>query len=368
MPEVINESQFEPCNRPCSVTAKESGGEFVAPLEGELISPMQVSLSVILCTHNPRPDYLSRVLQALRGQMLPAERWEFLLVDNASEQPLAKIWDISWHSRGRHIRENELGLTAARLRGIRESKGELLVFVDDDNVLAPDFLVQATAISAQFPIVGVFGAGLLEPEFEVQPPAKLHPYLSRLALRSTQSALWSNNVKDYQSTPWGAGLCVTRRVANFYWKFVQDLGINAVLDRRGKRLFSNGDGLFSRVAARLGLAFGVFPELRITHLISARRLRLHYFLRLTHDTAFSGGVLNYILDGVQPERANLEWFVRLLLNGMRNGLFSMRCRWAESRGKDGAAQFILANVLSAGKALTTGTEGTHLAFPLEPLR
>src|SRR6516165_2680410 len=101
---------------------------------------MQASVSVILCTHNPRPDYLDRVLASLRGQTLPAEQWEFLLVDNASRQPLEEIWDISWHSRGRHIREVKLGLTHARLRGIEESSGELLIFVDDDNLLAKDFL------------------------------------------------------------------------------------------------------------------------------------------------------------------------------------------------------------------------------------
>jgi glycosyltransferase involved in cell wall biosynthesis len=306
------------------------------------------------------------VIAALRRQTLPAEQWEFLLVDNASEQPLAEIWDISWHSRGKHIRENELGLTPARLRGIRESSGELLVFVDDDNVLAPDFLVQATAISARHPIVGAFGAGLLEPEFEVQPPAKLRPYLPRLALRSTQLALWSNNLKDFQTTPWGAGLCVTRRVADSYRKFVEDLGINVVLDRRGKRLFSGGDDVFSRVAAQAGLAFGVFPELRITHLISVLRIRQHYLVQLIHDSALSGGVLDYVLDGAQPERANLEWYVRLLLTGMKNGLFSMRCRWAESRGKDGAAQFISANRLGPGKALTQGAKRTCFPSGLQP--
>src|ERR1700747_34864 len=128
---------------------------------------MQASVSVILCTHNPRHDYLSRVLASLREQTLPAEQWEFLVVDNHSKQPLAEIWDISWHPHGRHIREDELGLTAARLRGIRESSGGLLVFVDDDNVLAPDFLDRAKAISARCPNLGVFGAGILEPEFEV---------------------------------------------------------------------------------------------------------------------------------------------------------------------------------------------------------
>jgi glycosyltransferase involved in cell wall biosynthesis len=269
-----------------------------------------------------------------------------LLVDNASRRPLAETVDISWHSRGRHIREDELGLTAARLRGIRESSGELLVFVDDDNVLAPDFLVQCTAISAQYPHVGVFGAGLLEPEFEVRPPAKLRPHLNLLALRNTQLALWSNNVKDFQSRPWGAGLCATRQLANFYQKFVEDLGVSAVLDRIGERLFCSGDDVFSLVATRLGLAFGVFPELRVTHLISARRLQQHYFLQLIHDHALSHGVLNYVLDGVQPKRANLDWYVRLLLNLMKNGLFSIRCRWAAARGRHSAAQFISANSLS----------------------
>jgi GT2 family glycosyltransferase len=329
-------------------------------------SQMQVSISVILCTHNPRPDYLSRVLAALRGQTLPAEQWEFLLVDNASEQPLAEIWDISWHSRGRHIRENELGLTAARLRGIRESRGELLVFVDDDNVLAPDFLAQAAAISARCPVLGVFGAGILEPEFEVQPPAKLRHHLHRLALRSTQSALWSNNVKDAQCTPCGAGLCVTRRVANFYRKVLEELGINAVLDRRGKRLFSSGDDFFSRIAPRVGLAFGVSPTLRITHLIAARRLHQHYLLRLIHDQSLSDGVMAFILDGTQPTRTDLVWLVHLLLHGMRNGLFSMKCWWATARGQDGAAQFISANGLSPGKVLAEGVEGTCLPTDLQP--
>jgi glycosyltransferase involved in cell wall biosynthesis len=162
------------------------------------------SVSVILCTHNPRPDYLSRVLASLRGQILPAKQWELLLIDNASDRPLAKTVDISWHSRGRHIREDELGLTVARLRGIQESSSELLVFVDDDNLLAPDFLVQATAISARRPDLGAFGAGILKPEFEVQPPVKLRPRLGMLALRRERSALWSYNTTDTRCRPWGS--------------------------------------------------------------------------------------------------------------------------------------------------------------------
>jgi hypothetical protein len=75
--------------------------------------------------------------------------------------------------------------------------------------------------------------------------------------------------------------------------------------------------------------------------------------------------LNYVLDGIQPKRANLEWYVRLLLNGMKNGLFSMRYRWAEARGRHSAAQFISANSLRAGKALTEGAQGTFFPTGLQ---
>src|SRR6516164_3769231 len=171
---------------------------------------MQASTSVILCTHNPRPEYLGRVLASLRGQTLPAKEWELLLIDNASTRPLAQTVDISWHSRGKHIWEVELGLTAARLRGIQEASGELLVFVDDDNLLAPDYLAQARAISARCPDLGAFGAGILEPEFEVQPRLKLRPRLGLLALRHEPSALSSRNSADTHCRPFGAGLCATR--------------------------------------------------------------------------------------------------------------------------------------------------------------
>jgi glycosyltransferase involved in cell wall biosynthesis len=281
-----------------------------------------------------------------------------LLVDNASGRPLAKTVDISWHSRGRHIRENELGLTAARLHGIQESSSELLVFVDDDNLLAPDFLVQATAISARRPDLGAFGAGILEPEFEVQPPVKLRPFLGMLALRRERSALWSCNTIDTRCRPWGAGLCATRCVANFYRQLIPDLGITAVLDRRGKQLFSGGDDLFSRVAAEFGLGFGVFPELCVTHLISGGRLNPHYLVRLIHDHALSHGVLDYMFDGIQPVRTDLVRCGRLLLHAVKNGPLSMRCQWAESRGSDGAAQFISANRLKPrgpGRRIPGGT-------------
>src|SRR5207247_815678 len=102
--------------------------------------------SVIICTHNPRSEYLRRAFEALKTQTLPLLDWELLVIDNASREKLSDTWDLSWHPNARHFRENELGLTPAHLRGIKEARGNTLVFVDDDNLLAPNFLEQVQGI------------------------------------------------------------------------------------------------------------------------------------------------------------------------------------------------------------------------------
>ena len=303
-------------------------------------------ISVIICSRNPRVDYLGRVLDCLKAQTVSKEEWELLLVDNCSERRLADVWDLSWHPQHAHIRENDLGLTAARLRGIREARGELLLFVDDDNLLAPDYLDRAAALARTYPDLGVFGAGVLEPEFEVPPPRQLAPHLPLLALRSVSSGRWTNDPTDSGCVPWGAGLCVTRPVAAAYPQSVERLKIGHILDPRGHRQFRGGDDLFSWVAARMGRGFGIFPELRVTHLISADRLTQSFFLRLRHDHAYSHGVLAYLLFGKAPRPLDLAQTFRIAFHGIRRGRFSMRCQWASARGASRAARLISAEALN----------------------
>jgi glycosyltransferase involved in cell wall biosynthesis len=303
-------------------------------------------LSVIICTHNPREDYLRRTLQSLAAQTLPKERWELLIVDNASQSPLADRCDVAWHPRGRHLREDQLGITYARLCGIGKSTGQLLVFVDDDNVLVPDYLENALAIAARHPHLTVFGAGILEPEFEIQPPAELNCLLFLLALRSVPAPRWSNHPKDSSCLPFGAGMCVRREAAGQFVRFCQRSNLAAMLDRKGDQLFSHGDDLFSWAAADAGNGFGIFPELRITHLISAGRLNRAYFLRLIYYSAISHWILHYLLAGEQPHKNSFYQVVHTGLHALRNGLFSARCQWARAKGEDRAVRFILEKKLS----------------------
>lgn len=250
-----------------------------------------MQLSVIICAHNPRPEYLRETLAALAAQTLPKAEWELLLVDNASQEALASRWDLAWHPHGHHVREEDLGLTPARLRGIREAHGEVLVFVDDDNVLAPDYLQQARDMANGWPMLGAWG-GRIEGRYETPPLEWTKPYLAMLAIREVPRARWSNDYDDGEAHPCGAGMVVRRSVATAYAEKLRADAVRRGLDRKGKLLISCGDIDLALTAIDLGLGIGMFERLRLTHLIPAGRLEENYLLNLAESMAFSAILLH----------------------------------------------------------------------------
>jgi len=250
------------------------------------------AISVIICTHNPRKDYFERVLHALRAQTLPQNQWELLIVDNASAHPIAPNWDISWHADARHVREEQLGLSLARLRGIAETNGEVLVFVDDDNVLADNYLNEALRIAAEWPQLGVWGSGCTLPEFELEPPDKIRRYIHYLTIVDINAPRWTNIPNCYDAFPCGAGVCLRASVGSAYRTFYESSEIR-VTGRRGTDLLSGEDAEICHVACDMGFGMGIFPDLKLTHLIPQRRLTSEYLIRLVEGIHFSGYLVNF---------------------------------------------------------------------------
>jgi glycosyltransferase involved in cell wall biosynthesis len=294
-----------------------SNGSFKITVREMSLNAVSMCVSVIICTHNPRSDYLRRVLDALKASTLPMERWELLLIDNASSECLADAWDLSWHPYARHIREDELGLTAARLRGITESAGQLLVFVDDDNVLSYDYLETAITISRSFPQIAAFGGSSVA-EYEEQPPAWFFRY-PNMPTREIVSDRWSNNPDDSSSTPIGAGMIVTRPLGFHYVAQSRANPLRKALDRCGTSLSAGGDIDLALMSCDIGFGKGVFKDLTLTHLIPASRLKLEYLLRLNRSMAASIMLRNH-LRGDTPEQLRSKYIPRLsrrILNRLR---------------------------------------------------
>jgi len=282
---------------------------------------MNPYISVIICSHNPRPDYIEKVLNALKAQTLSRERWELLLIDNASTQLLREIIDLSWHPNARHIREEQLGLTLARLCGIQEAKAEVIVFVDDDNILDLDYLEIVLQIGKEWLILGAWG-GQAVPEFKEKPPDWTKPFWGKLAIREFDQDKWSNLINQDETTPYGAGLCVRKTVAEKYAELIHTDPKRSKLGRTGKSLSACEDIDLAYTACDIGLGTGIFKDLKLTHLIPPNRLQEEYLLRLIEGLTYSVAILQSFRGETPPK---YSWRSKVL-NYFRRCFLDSRAR------------------------------------------
>ena len=92
-------------------------------------------ISVIICTYN-RDKYIYNVLKSLALGTLEHSAYEIILVDNNctdnTRSEVDHFCNVFPQVTLRYFVETNQGLSHARNRGIRESKGDILVYVDDD--------------------------------------------------------------------------------------------------------------------------------------------------------------------------------------------------------------------------------------------
>jgi glycosyltransferase involved in cell wall biosynthesis len=265
-------------------------------------------ISVAICTHSPRLDYLSRTLNALKSQSISSSDWELLIIDNASPVPVSGSVDLAWHPNARIVVEAELGIASARIRAMREFAGELLVFLDDDNVIADDYLQRCLELFAERPDLGAV-SGCLMPEYEVPPPEWFGPYESWIAVRRITKSTWSNFL-DSRSEPVTAGMCLRRSVATAHVNATIDNPTQRILGSRGSSLLRGEDVAIAKAALKLGYSVGQFAELRMLHLIPKRRIAPEYLFSLYRHLCASGYLISWV-DGWGREPIRFSW--RMLL-------------------------------------------------------
>lgn len=296
-------------------------------------------MSVIICTHNPRKEYLDQTLNGLEEQDLPKEEWELVVVDNASDEPVGDRWNLDWHPNGRIIVEPELGLTPARVRGIRETTADLLLYVDDDLVLDRDYLINVIDISKEYPFLGIWG-GNLRGGYEVQPPESIMRYIERLAVREVSKIRWSN-IRLWETTPSGAGMAVRRSVAQEYADEALQNPLKKFLSRKGESLSSGGEIDIAYRAIGMGYGSGLFPQLSATHLLPAHRLTESYMLRLQEANGFSGVVISQIYgEGIpEIERPSLIT-LRKIIHRFTGKRFRLQMTLAALKGQERARKLL----------------------------
>lgn len=96
-------------------------------------------ISVIIPVYNVE-QYLDRCLESVANQTY--KNTEIILIDDGSTDNSGKMCD-EWAQKDKRIKvihQKNMGLSAVRNRGIRETKGELISFIDSDDEVYSDYL------------------------------------------------------------------------------------------------------------------------------------------------------------------------------------------------------------------------------------
>ncbi len=108
----------------------------------ELLPPTTgPQLSVILTTHD-RPQLLARAIRSVLAQRY--ERWQLLVVDDGKNPETPKVVEAIDDDRLTFVVGPGRGVSGARNTGLDHASGEIVCYLDDDNVMHPGWL-QAVA-------------------------------------------------------------------------------------------------------------------------------------------------------------------------------------------------------------------------------
>jgi glycosyltransferase involved in cell wall biosynthesis len=298
-----------------------------------------VKLSVIVCTYNPNDSIIAQCLDRIAIAAEHYKPLEVIIVDNNSSQPIAISSSIKkFHERvsaSRVVVEKKQGLTPARLRGISEAKGDLLVFIDDDNFISSDFFLNVAKISTLFPFVGAF-SGQVKLQFEITPPLWSKKYWGLLVYREFKGNYWSNLPNLSATIPCGAGMVVRRDVAKYYYELHESGKRNIQLDRTATSLLSAGDNDLAACATDIGLGVGIFDSLVLDHFIPKERVSMEYLVRLAEGISKSAVVFRSFR-GEDPKPMQLKTKVanalRILLKNKIDREFYKAVLRGEKLGK-----------------------------------
>ena len=280
-------------------------------------SPNAMKITVILCTYN-RSQNLEKALSSVSASKVPGSViWEVLVVDNNSSDRTREVIEdfcCRYPGRFRYIFEPKQGKSHALNIGIREARGDILAFMDDDVIVEPSWLQNLTAPLHNGRWAG--SGGRILPHWTCSAPNWLPSTGWYVA---GPLALFDQGDEFGQLTeaPFGTNMAFQRDMFNKYGGFRTDLGPCPGSEIR------NEDTEFGRRLLTAEEKLCYEPSAVVYHLVPENRVQKKYYLTWWFDKARSDiremGVLpdKWLIDGVplyllrRLARWTLRWLVAL---------------------------------------------------------
>jgi glycosyltransferase involved in cell wall biosynthesis len=237
-----------------------------------------MNVTVILCTYN-RCHSLAEALESIAASVMPTDiSWEVLIVDNNSSdqtQEVAQEYCRRYQGTFRYLFEPRQGKSNALNSGIRESCGSVLAFMDDDVIVAPDWLANLTRELHAGRWVGAGGRILARHTLSVPdwlPMDGPHSLSGMLALFDL-----GDKPCRLERSPFGTNMAFQKAIFDKYGDFRTDLGPCPGSEIR------NEDTEFGRRLLNDGELLRYEPSAVVYHAIPESRLTQEYLLAFWYD-------------------------------------------------------------------------------------
>lgn len=264
-------------------------------------------LSVVICSYN-RGKYLPMVLDSLKVQDYSTQSHEIILINNNSTDNTDEI--IRNYQQANptfplvyEIEYNQ-GISYARNKGVETAKGDIIVFIDDDETVEPDFLTSVNNFFTQYKNAGI-SSGPVIPVYETEKPEWLSHFTMRLitgAYDKGKSIKLLKN-KDYPGT---GHACFRKSL------FIKYGAFNTTLGRKGNSLMGAEDKDFFLRLMNGGEKCYYLPSAKIYHHIPESKLTDDFFRRLTYSIGKSERIRTLNL-------GKKSFYKRLMMEGIKWG-------------------------------------------------
>ncbi len=190
---------------------------------------LTMQISVVICTFN-RANSLKDTLESLLVQNLDGIfDYEIIVVDNNSKDATKSIvysYMPKFQGRLSYVLETSQGLSNARNRGIKEAKGSIIAFTDDDVIIDKNWLsnIWACLQSNDYQAMG----GRILPLYNPDTPKWIKDNSDLLGgpiVRHDYGEINKSYAKETMSPFVGANMAFSRKVFDKYGLFRADLGV-----------------------------------------------------------------------------------------------------------------------------------------------
>lgn len=209
-------------------------------------------VSIVLPTYN-RLERLQQVLHGLERQQYPLSDFEVVVVSDGSTDGTHEfLGSVDTPLRLATVLQENQGPAAARNAGIERAQGEIILFLDDDVVPAPQFVGEHVDMHAARQNVVVLGPMLSPPKFRLSPWVYWEQEMLMKQYRAMQRGDWEPSARQFYT----GNTSVARRhlleSGGFDARFrrAEDLELAYRLARRGLRFVFNPNAVGYHYAER----------------------------------------------------------------------------------------------------------------------